>query len=85
MHLPALHISSPSHRSGTKSQLTFDPSPIKSVTPAYAGKVVIKMGMFPRIPEPEYETFGDHRHHWQGHHPDMTKYKIKAKEAVLEE
>lgn len=53
-------------------------SPIKSVTPMYAGKVVVKMGMFPRIPEPEFETFGDHRHHWQGKHDDVTQYKIKA-------
>ncbi|GAB7347434.1 hypothetical protein MBLNU459_g4353t1 [Dothideomycetes sp. NU459] len=52
-------------------------NPIKSVTPLYAGKVVIKMGMFPRIPDPEFETFGDHRHPWQGKHDDVVQFKVR--------
>ncbi|KAI9930283.1 hypothetical protein MW887_012096 [Aspergillus wentii] len=53
-------------------------NPIKSVTPLYPEKVVLKMGLFPRIPAPEFETFSLHRHEWQGSHPDVDKYKIKA-------
>ncbi|KAJ5407976.1 hypothetical protein N7509_001859 [Penicillium cosmopolitanum] len=53
-------------------------NPIKSVTPTLEGKVVMKMGLFPRIPAPEFETFGLHRHEWQGYHPGVEVYKIKA-------
>lgn len=53
-------------------------SPVKSVTPLYPGKIILKMGLFPRIPAPEFETFALHRHPWQGVHPGVTQYKIKA-------
>ena len=52
-------------------------SPIKSVSPNFPGKVVLKMGIFPRIPTPEAESFALHRHEWQGKHPGVTQYKIK--------
>lgn len=52
-------------------------SPIKSETAAYPGKTVVKMGIMPRIPEPEVEGFGAHRHPWQGWHPGTTVYKVK--------
>ena len=52
-------------------------SPVKSVTPLYAGKVVVKLGMFPRIPQPEAESFALHRHEWQGKHEGVDQYKIK--------
>ncbi|PNS20926.1 Procollagen galactosyltransferase 1 [Sphaceloma murrayae] len=52
-------------------------NPIKSVTPSYPGKVVLKMGIFPRIPKPEAETFGIHKHDWQGKHEGLDVYKIK--------
>jgi len=35
------------------------------------------MGMFPRIPKPEAETFADHRQSWQGKHDGLDQYKIK--------
>ncbi|BCS20187.1 GFA family protein [Aspergillus puulaauensis] len=53
-------------------------NPIKSVTPLLSPKVVLKMGLFPRIPAPEFETFALHRHEWQGSHPGVDKYRIKA-------
>jgi len=34
------------------------------------GLVIVKMGLFHRIPAPE------HRHKWQGQHEGMSKYKI---------
>ncbi|KAK3111567.1 hypothetical protein LTR53_013053 [Teratosphaeriaceae sp. CCFEE 6253] len=54
-----------------------DGNPIKSETQAYPGKVVLKMGIYPRIPQPECEGFGSHRHPWQAKHDDVTSYKIK--------
>ncbi|KAH8897340.1 hypothetical protein GQ53DRAFT_837982 [Thozetella sp. PMI_491] len=51
-------------------------NPIKSVNPRFEGKVVLKMGMFPRIPMPEMETFSLHRHPWEQKHDGMTQYKI---------
>ena len=35
------------------------------------------MGMMPRIPQPEAEAFGLHRHPWQGKHDGIDIYKIK--------
>jgi hypothetical protein len=52
-------------------------SPVKSETQAYPGKMVVKMGMFPRIPQPEAEGFGLHRHPWQGKNKDVPVYKLK--------
>jgi len=51
----------------------------------YAGKVVVKMGMMPRIPEPEFETFAIHRHPWQGNHEGVPQYKIKVGGEKLKE
>ncbi|GME28561.1 putative glutathione-dependent formaldehyde-activating protein [Neofusicoccum parvum] len=62
----------------------FCSSPIRSVIPARKGMVVIKMGMFPRIPAPEAETFTIHRHDWQGVHQGVDQYKIKIFEEKLE-
>lgn len=35
------------------------------------------MGMFPRIPQPEAEGFGSHKHPWQAKHKDVPVYKFK--------
>jgi hypothetical protein len=37
--------------------------------------VIVKMGMFPRIPQPECESFALHRHPWQGKHDGLTQYE----------
>ncbi|KAL2219289.1 Mss4-like protein [Thermoascus aurantiacus ATCC 26904] len=52
-------------------------NPIKSITPNLPGKVVLKMGIFPRIPAPEAETFALHRHDWEAFHEGVDAYKIK--------
>ncbi|KAI5366480.1 putative CENP-V/GFA domain, Mss4-like superfamily protein [Septoria linicola] len=54
-----------------------DGNPIKSETEAYPGKVVLKMGIYPRIPQPEAEAFGVHKHDWQGIHQGVDTYEIK--------
>lgn len=41
------------------------------------------MGMFPRIPTPEWETFALHRHDWQGKHDGVVQWQIKVGEEKL--
>ena len=38
---------------------------------------ILKMGMMPRIPQPESEGFGLHRHPWHGQNDGSDVYKIK--------
>ena len=52
-------------------------SPVKSETAAYPGKVIMKMGMFPRIPKPEAQGFGKHRQSWEGKHDGIPVFEFK--------
>jgi hypothetical protein len=52
-------------------------SPVKSETAAYPGKVIMKMGMFPRIPQPEAQGFGLHRQSWEGKHDGIPVFEVK--------
>ncbi|OQN97791.1 hypothetical protein B0A48_16112 [Cryoendolithus antarcticus] len=54
-----------------------DGNPVKSETQLYPGKVIMKMGMFPRIPKPEAEGFGLHKHDWQANHEGIPIYEVK--------
>jgi hypothetical protein len=47
-----------------------------SLAEVFPHLVILKMGIFPRIPEPECESFALHRHAWQGTHGDMTQFEI---------
>jgi hypothetical protein len=58
-------------------------SPIRSVTPNLAGKVGVRMCLFPRIPAPKINTLGLHSHEWQGVHPGVATYRIKRFEEKL--
>ncbi|KAG9200043.1 hypothetical protein G6514_007639 [Epicoccum nigrum] len=51
-------------------------NPIMSIAEIFPTMVIVKMGMFPRIPQPECESFALHRHPWQGKHPDLVQYEI---------
>jgi hypothetical protein len=44
---------------------------------ARPGVVIVKMGMFPRIPAPEFESFVLHKHDWEGQHDDTIQYKVR--------
>ncbi|KAF2760268.1 hypothetical protein EJ05DRAFT_474161 [Pseudovirgaria hyperparasitica] len=52
-------------------------NPIKSVSPLYPGKVILKMGIFPRIPEPEAEAYSVNRQVWEGRNKDVKMYATK--------
>lgn len=52
-------------------------SPVKSETTAFPGKIIMKMGMFPRIPQPEAQGFGAHRQSWEGKHDGIPVFEIK--------
>lgn len=63
--------------------LTILISPVKSMAESRPGVVIVKMGMFPRIPAPEFETFALHRHEWQGKHDGVVQYKVRPWEETL--
>lgn len=62
-------------------------SPIKSETkPASdAGKVILKLGIFEKIPKPEWESFCKDRHEWVLKHDWATQYKDKSMGSKMEE
>ncbi|KAK5017691.1 hypothetical protein LTR39_001405 [Cryomyces antarcticus] len=53
-------------------------SPIKSMTPLYKGKTVLKLGIFPQIPNPEWESFVVNRQSWGKPLEGATYYKTKS-------
>ena len=52
-------------------------SPIMSVTPTQPGRIIVKMGMFPRMPQPAFENFVAHKHAWEGTFPGITQYRLR--------
>ncbi|UPX11913.1 uncharacterized protein EKO05_0002497 [Ascochyta rabiei] len=58
-------------------------NPIMSIAEILPTTVIVKMGMFPRIPKPECESFALHRHSWQGKHDGVTQYEIGRGGKVL--
>jgi hypothetical protein len=59
-------------------------SPIKSVTPLYEGKTVLKMGLFPNIPTPAWESFSINRQPWEKPLEGATQYKTKTGGEMME-
>jgi hypothetical protein len=53
-------------------------SPIMSVTPLYEGKSILKLGIFEKIPEPEWEPFVVKRQKWEKPLEGATQYKTKS-------
>ncbi|KAJ4299938.1 hypothetical protein N0V90_005185 [Kalmusia sp. IMI 367209] len=51
-------------------------SPIMSQADVFPHMYVLKMGIFPRIPKPECESFAAHRHEWQGKHEGLEQYTL---------
>lgn len=53
-------------------------SPIKSEPESLPSeKVILKMGIMPRIPQPEFDGFASHRHDWECGIPGVEAYKVK--------
>jgi len=52
--------------------------PIQSVTPMYAGKTVLKLGIYPRLPVPEWESFASQRQEWEVPFTGCIQYKLKS-------
>jgi len=53
-------------------------TPIQSVTPVMGGKIVVKLGMFERVPEPEWEQFAVRRQDWEKPFEGCRQYKLLA-------
>lgn len=51
-------------------------SPIQSVSPIMGDKIVLKLGVFAEVPEPEYETFAVRRQHWEVSFAGCVQYKL---------
>ncbi|KAF2101386.1 hypothetical protein NA57DRAFT_35078 [Rhizodiscina lignyota] len=51
-------------------------TPIQSVTPVMGGKVVLKLGVFERVPEPEWEAFAVRRQIWEKPLEGCIQYKL---------
>ena len=56
----------------------FSYRPIKSVTPVNQGKTVLKLGIFPRVPIPEWESFAIRRQEWEKPVEGCVQYKTKS-------
>jgi hypothetical protein len=48
------------------------------VTPLYPGKTVLKLGIFPKIPTPEWESFASQRQEWERPLEGAIQYKTKS-------
>jgi hypothetical protein len=48
--------------------------PIKSESALLPDLYILKMGIFPQIPKPQFETFAAHRHEWQGVHEGLVQF-----------
>jgi hypothetical protein len=48
------------------------------MTPAFEGKTVLKLGIFERIPTPEWEAFVGKRQEWVRHVEGATQWRIKV-------
>lgn len=60
-------------------------SPIQSVTPVYEGKTILKLGIYPKLPVPEWESFAVRRQEWEKPYEGCIQYKTKSKGEKLEE
>lgn len=52
--------------------------PIMSVTPLYKGKIVLKLGIYPKVPHPEWESFAERRQAWEKPLEGAVQYKTKS-------
>jgi hypothetical protein len=53
-------------------------SPIKSVSPLGEGKITLKLGIFKRIPEPEWESFAIRRQVWESPLKGTVQYRTRS-------
>jgi hypothetical protein len=48
------------------------------VTPVMNGKIVVKLGVFPDVPQPEWEQFAIRRQPWEVPLDGCVQYKLLA-------
>ena len=58
-------------------------SPIQSLTPIYKGMTVLKLGIYPKLPVPEWESFASKRQAWEKPFEGCVQYKTKSKGDLL--
>lgn len=53
-------------------------NPIKSITPIYEGKTVLKLGIFTEVPHAEWESFASKRQSWEKPFDGCTQYVTRT-------
>ncbi|EXJ67512.1 uncharacterized protein A1O5_09525 [Cladophialophora psammophila CBS 110553] len=77
----------PETLSGTPVQRYFCQTcgvPIMSITPLYKGKIVLKLGLYPKLPVPEWESFASKRQSWEKPFEGTIQYKTKGSQSPKE-
>ena len=49
-----------------------------SISPLYKGKTILKLGLYPNLPAPEWESFCEKRQSWETPYPGTVQYKISS-------
>jgi len=52
--------------------------PIRSLTPLFEGKTILKLGIFPKLPKPAFETYVRNRQDWEQPLEGCAQYKGQA-------
>jgi hypothetical protein len=50
--------------------------PIQSKSPLMGNKIVLKLGVFPKVPQPEWEAFAVRRQTWEVPFEGCIQYKL---------
>ncbi|KAK5940005.1 hypothetical protein PMZ80_007423 [Knufia obscura] len=71
----------PETLSGTPVQRYFCQTcgvPIMSMTPLYKGKIILKLGLYEKLPTPEWESFASQRQKWEVPLEDTMQFSTKS-------
>ncbi|ETN46712.1 uncharacterized protein HMPREF1541_00899 [Cyphellophora europaea CBS 101466] len=52
--------------------------PIFSQTPVYKGKIILKLGLYPKLPVPEWESFVKDKQAWETPMPGTMQFTSKS-------
>lgn len=49
-----------------------------SITPLYKGKTILKLGIYPKLPTPEWESFASKRQTWEEPMEGTMQFTIRS-------
>ena len=53
--------------------------PIVSIAPRYGPVSILKLGIYPKLPEPEWESFCEKKQKWEKPYEGTIQYKVASK------